>query len=318
MATYGIRPVLVVVSTWLVAASVLGAEGDAVRVSPVSDGLTLHVGSRLVLKYRYGGVPAKPYVQELLTPGGVNVLRDAPHDHLHHHALMFALAVDGVSFWTEGDKEGRQVHQSSRIEVGKDEGGFAEQLAWQLPDGKTVLEEARTIRLHEDRVLRELGVTLLTWRSRLSAAGGVDRKLSGDHYYGLGARFLVSMDQDGKFVNSARAEGKIFRGTERLLRATWCAYTAKADGKSVTVAMFDHPSNVRHPATWFTMTKPFAYLSATLNLHEEPLMLKADQPITLCYGVAVFDGHAAEPQIARLYQFWLSQETSKGAKPPGK
>ena len=32
---------------------------------------------------------------------GENLLRDAPHDHLHHHALMYGIRVNGVNFWEE-------------------------------------------------------------------------------------------------------------------------------------------------------------------------------------------------------------------------
>ncbi len=96
-------------------------------------------------------------------------------------------------------------------------------------------------------------------------------KLDGHHYYGLGMRFLTSMDSGGRFFNSSKQPGEVVRGSERLVAAKWCAYTAKADGKPVTVAIFDHPSNPRHPNKMFTMTPPFAYLSATLNLWKEPL-----------------------------------------------
>ena len=43
----------------------------------------------------------KFYIKELFTPGGVQVLRDSPPDHKHHHGLMFAIGVDGVDFWGE-------------------------------------------------------------------------------------------------------------------------------------------------------------------------------------------------------------------------
>lgn len=307
MITRGMRLVVAVVSALLVPANVLAGTGDVVAVSPTSDGLAVHIGKRLVLKYRHKGVPAKPYVQQLFTPGGTNVLRDAPHDHLHHHALMFALAIDGIGFWAEGEKDGREIHQDVRVVGGQANGGFTERLAWQARDGKTLLNEERTILVHEDQLFEQLGATLLTWTSRLSAAGGVDRTLSGAHYYGLGMRFLVSMDKGGKFMNSAGIEGRIFRGAERLLCANWCAYMAEADGKPVTAVMFDHPDNVRHPATWFTMPRPFAYLAATLNLHAEPLTLKADEPMSLCYGVAVCDGHVTVSDLEKLYQLWIKK-----------
>ncbi len=101
--------------------------------------------------------------------------------------------------------------------------------------------------------------------------------LSGSHYHGLGLRFVRSMDATGEFRNPDNDPGVIFRGEERLTRSRWCAYTAQADGKTVTAAMFDHPDNPRYPATWFTMAKPFAYMSATLRLHEEPLKVSRRQ-----------------------------------------
>ena len=78
--------------------------------------------------------------------------------------------------------------------------------------------------------------------------------LSGIHYYGLGMRFLTSMDNGGRFFNADDKPGDVIGGDQRLTPTKWCAYTAKADGKPVTVAIFDHPANLRHPAKLFTMT----------------------------------------------------------------
>ena len=63
-----------------------------------------------VMTYRFAGAP-KPYVKELFTPAGVQVLLDSPADHIHHRGLMFAVAIDGVNFWEESTTSGRQVSQ---------------------------------------------------------------------------------------------------------------------------------------------------------------------------------------------------------------
>ena len=68
--------------------------------------------------------------------------------------------------------------------------------------------------------------------------------------------------------------------------------------------MFDHPDNARHPATWFTMTKSFAYMAATLNLSKEPMTLVADRPLHLRYGVVAWDGAVSENVIRKAYQEW--------------
>jgi hypothetical protein len=130
--------------------------------------------------------------------------------------------------------------------------------------------------------------------------------LSGSHYFGLGMRFLESMDKGGEFLNVSNQAGDIIRGTELIARADWCAYIAKADGKPVTIAMFGHPENLRHPTHWFTMTAPFAYLAATLNLYKEPFEVTSDKPLALRYAVAVWDGRIGKNKIDQVYRRWVN------------
>jgi hypothetical protein len=280
-----------------------GAEAP-LRIAFEPDAVCVTAGERPILRYRYDNVPFKPYVGQLWTPAGVQVLRDAPHDHLHHHALMFAVAVDGVNYWEEKDKCGRQIHRAFSNVVNDEKEGvrraaFTEQLEW-TPDGKDVaLSERRTIEVY---AAGDLGATLVTWRSVLTAPPKkASAVLSGMNYYGLGARFLTSMDKGGTFL---LPDGKAAVLMKNDVRAPWCAYAAEADGKPVTLAMFDRSKNPRHPASWFTMTTPFAYLCATVNLDDEPLTLAAAQPVTLSYGVGLFDGKPDAARIAKLHERW--------------
>ncbi len=291
-----------------------------------ANSLTVRDGSAALLQYRYADVLFKPYVKELRTPSGVNVLLDAPRDHLHHHALMFACAVNKVDFWGEavGPADGhfapvpgqqRQIAFTG-MGVGGPEwyrvGRFEQHLTWVSGPNETVL-------LHEDRMIavghmRKPKVTVLTWASGLYAPREAESVvLSGSHYHGLGLRFIRSMDGAGEFRNADNDPGVVFRGEERLARSRWCAYTAQADGKTVTVAMFDFPENPRHPATWFMMAKPFAYMSATWRLHEEPLKLLRNSTLQSYYGVALWDGRPETGQIENLYAQWVTMVGRHGA-----
>ena len=280
--------------------------------------LTVRAGSTALLQYRYGNVPFKPYIKELFTPGGINVLLDAPPDHLHHHGLMFACAVNNVDFWGEapspaGDHfEPVPGKQRQTAFDGTGVGGpewyrvarFGQQLYWDSgPRKETLLYENRTITVGQ---MGKPKATVLTWVSHLWGPKDAESVvLSGSHYHGLGLRFIRSMDGTGEFRNADNNPGVIFRGEERLVRSRWCAYTAQANGKTVTVAMFDHPENPRHPATWFTMAKPFAYLSATWRLHEEPLKLLRDSSMEFYYAVVLWDGRPETEQIDNLYVQWV-------------
>jgi len=285
------------------------ARAETMRITMEADSVSVHRGQRSLACYRYEGVPFKPYVQQLYSPGGINVLRDAPHDHLHHHALMYAVAVDGVNFWEEQTEPGRQLHKrfdDMRIDKKGDtsQAGFTEQIDWINPRSRELLlKERRTIKVFQ---LDDVKATLLSWQSSLEVPPGKkSMTLTGSHYFGLGMRFLESMDTGGQFLNAAGQVGDIVRGAERLVRADWCAYTAEADGKPVTIAMFGHPENLRHPTHWFSMTAPFAYLAATLNLHKEPLEVTSDKPLLLSYAVAVWDGRVDKSKINRVYRRWV-------------
>ena len=61
-----------------------------------------------LLVYAFATNQFKPYVRELYTLRGENVLRDAPPDHLHHHGLMYAVCVNGINFWEERGMPGFQ------------------------------------------------------------------------------------------------------------------------------------------------------------------------------------------------------------------
>jgi hypothetical protein len=298
------------------------ADKPVIRIKRDASTVSIVADDRPILHYRYGDAPFKPYVKELFTPAGVQILRDSPHDHVHHRGLMFGIFVNGVDFWSERDVCGKQIHvalNAGQTNTGSDSGrvSFAQQLAWTPPDtNRPLLAELRTIDVHADP---GLGATLLTWCTRLEPAEGAEEvRLTGTHYDGLGMRFVESMDRVGSFQYASGEPGPIVRGTERVTPCKWCAYTAPAGGKPVTVALFDHPDNARHPAGMFSMLRHFAYLSATPNVWKEPLALKRGKPLELCYGVAVWDGEVDGESIEGLYRKWLETAQPELYTPPSR
>jgi hypothetical protein len=290
------------------AEAVRPATSGTLVCAPEGTSVLFRQGEHLLAEYRYADVRFKPYIKQLFTPDGINVLLDSPYDHKHHRGLMYAVAAQNVGFWTEEANDGRQVHRSFRTRSVPhgDVNGVAmiDELDWQTAAGEKVVSEERTV---EACAGPGIDATLLTWKTKLAAADK-DKPLAlkGDHYYGLGMRFVRAMDKGGQFIfPNNMSFGVLVRGDEHVTPAEWCAYTARTEGKDVTVAMFNDPANPRKVAHWFTMTKPFAYLAATLNLYREPLTLEAGQSLTLCYGVAVWDGKASPEQIGQMYQRWL-------------
>lgn len=289
----------------------LGEENRTLKFDQTAASLMLSEGGQPVLDYRYGEVPFKPYVASMKTPGGVQILRDSPFDHKHHHGLMFAVGAERVNFWEETPACGRQVHRGfSGINVSARDGlntaRFSEQLDWVTPQQDTLLRETRQLTFYRGA---NLPATLLTWSTRLEpAAGKPEVTLGGSNYYGLGMRFVVSMDKVGEMKWADSRDSQLVSGDTRLTHSAWCAYTAPADGKPVTAALFDHPGNPRRPARMFTMKTPFAYLSATLDLSKQPLKVTKQQPLAVCYGVALWDGKIEPAQVETVYRLWQTLE----------
>lgn len=273
------------------------------------DGKVLHVRCEdaTVFTYRYGGDIFKPYVAELHLPKGKNVLRDSPHDHIHHHALMFAWNVDGIEFWGEQGKVGSQVHRgfvSTKPEAEAKRLDIVEQLDWVAPDGKTVvLNERRTITLWTDvpNVPR-----LLQWQSEFSVpAGRAKATITGRKYHGLGVRFVEPMDKVAKFItDKGVTDVKKVDGS----RAPWCAVTGPVSAEQkITLAFFDAPDNPRHPATWFAMTHAFTYMSATIAPDKKPLVLEQGKTLRVRYGVALWDKTVDAQTIDKACDQWLER-----------
>jgi len=266
-----------------------------------------------LMVYQFRENPAKPYLAQLCSPAGVNVLRDSPADHKHHHGLMFALAVDGVDFWSENPNCGKQLHRGGREPeiLQREDTRWAvgqQEIDWVGPgDEKLLLRELRQIGVGQAPKSR---ATVLTWHTRLEPPEKKSVTLTGSPYFGIGMRFVQSMDSGGQLFN---ADGKTAVEGTNDARSAWCAYSASAEGKPVTVAMFDYPTNPRHPATWFTMDKGFAYVSATLNLAKEPLVIEAGKPLKLRYAVAVWDGKPDKAAIDALYR-WLCSPQGPGSE----
>ncbi|MBZ0257559.1 PmoA family protein, partial [bacterium] len=214
---------LLLASVILISSLSWSEPGNPLEITIQNELLQVSDNNQPLLTYKYSGVPYKPYVQELFTPNGKNILRDAPHDHLHHHALMFAVSLNDVSFWEEPENPGSQEHQSFQ-QVNLENGSaatFEESLVWKHQASNTFANESRTISVG---FVPKYKATLLVWQTTLTPTNQ-PIKVGGSHYYGLGMRFIESMDKIGTFLNSENKEGAIFRGEERLTDANWCAYT---------------------------------------------------------------------------------------------
>ena len=274
--------------------------------------IPLEAGGRVVARYEPGAAPMKPYVKELFSPAGVEVTVDSPPDHFHHHGLMFAIGAGDTDFWTEKpfEKNGRQVPRAGTTVAAP--GGVKQTVDWLGTNGAPLLVEARSVRV----ATVAGGPNLVTWISELRPAGKDAVRLWGRHYFGLGLRFVPDLNGEriAWIFREGTPEGRLVRGDERVRPAAWAAATGTIGGKPVTLAMWGGSRDECGATEWFTMTKPFSYLAATLDLENHPRLLAAGETLALRYGVAVFDGAAGAAEICNACQTWLAAEEAVGKR----
>ena len=261
-----------------------------------------HKGQSLLV-YSFGPQKCKPYVKELATLGGRNVLRDAPLDHLHHHGLMYAIKVNGVNFWEEKKDPGTQkTIETSKPEFDASKAVLRQTLHWIAPnDAAPLLIERRTITLQVNESAKEVA---LRWQADFQVGSKTNIvTLTGANYHGLGMRFIQDFDPILKHLNDdgvASANGK-----QEVARHKWSAGLVDAPSGPVTVALFGHSSNTRGDAAFFTMgPKPFAYISATQNLDKEPLVYKTGETFSLDYLVTLYPELKTTDVLNARWQRW--------------
>jgi hypothetical protein len=290
-------------------------------VDPGKGVIEWNFGARKLLTYVFATNQFKPYVRELYTLTGENVLRDAPADHLHHHGLMYAIRVNGVNFWEERDAPGHErpiklvEHKTGKSAGGLPQVSFTQLIHWvrggdqQLADTAPValLVERRTLTLTVDEARNEVA---LRWQAEFEPGTAIERvTLTGSEYNGLGLRLPEAWDLVARHSNSEQAAYPAEKRTH-VTPARWAAVSHRSHERPVTVALFGHPSN--HGATrFFSMVKPFTYLAATQDLFTVPLEYERGQTFRVDHLVLVLPGEPSATDLEKRYARWLAESSAR-------
>ncbi len=279
-------------------------------------------GSQTLCAYSFAPEQIKSYVRELAPLGGENVLRDSPFDHKHHHGLMFAIKVNGVNFWEETPGCGHERPVGPpRLELGRSRDGhpqalFHHRLDWvagadathESSDSAALLIEDRTLTVTLDESTSEVA---LHWFSRFKVGKSVPEvELGGTNYHGLGIRFRQDLDPLATHLIAGNHPD--VSGTKLdVTPGTWGAVTFDVPGKSATVAIFPSPRNPGGETRFFSMKRPFAYLSATPGLDRKPLKFKANDTFTFEYVVATYPEVKPAGFLTRRGEHWTARLLEK-------
>jgi len=286
---------------------------------------------QLMLLYTFAEGQFKPYVKELRALTGENVLRDAPADHLHHHGLMYAIRVNGINFWEETPQSGYQKPVGSprstvtsrsdqQVRVTTVGGGtktvtrslsratFSHRIHWVSAENKSkddpgvaLLVEDRTLVLSIDEPAGEVA---LEWQAEFTAGpAAAEVELSGADYHGLGLRLPAVFDRVARRQSSA---GTPFseEATRDVQVAEWNSQSARMNGRDLTVALLGQPEGMGGPQRFFSMLNPFAYISVTQALDQQPVKRAAGATFSLRYLLLIYGVDKSRTALSDRFDTW--------------
>ena len=308
----------------VMAASGFAAEG--VKITELKGKLRVEINGELFTEYHYQGAP-HVYFYPVIGPGGAPMTRNFPmsevegeeRDHVHHRALWYSHgAVNGIDFWAETPKAGKILHDKFlEVKSGKDSGVIRSQNKWVASDGKVICTDERLFRVYARPKNERLFDFEITYKA------GKDGVVLGDTKEGsMAIRLNETMRLKPNKHNSGKPVGTIIQSTGVKnndtwgKRAAWCDYYGPVEGKTVGVAIFDHPGNPRHP-TWWHVRDYGLFAANPFGVHDfekKPrgtgdLKIAPGESLTFRYRFYLHEGDEKQAAVADRYA-----EYGKGAK----
>lgn len=293
-----------------------GAPESAAAVSFERGALQIQVllGGKPFTTFHYEEKWDKPFLYPLRTASGTVISRGYPlepregeeRDHDWHRGIWYGHGdVNGHDFWRElgRDKTGRIVPVSEpTYQVHGDQGTLTTEFGLQTVKQEIIgtLREDYTFSKSDSAIVIDATIAIRADRGQALRFGDTD-----DGGFAMRLADAFRQDHGAVLLNS---EGQT--GTENVWGkpAKWIVYSSTMEGKQVGVAMFDHPSNLRHPSRWHARgyslcsANPFGLASFTGDKSNDgSYTLPEGEITTFRYQVIIHEGGITPEQIERLY-----------------
>ncbi len=303
----------------MVVLSLAGAvEAAEFELVQSDDGVDVKLDGQLFTRYLVKS-GAKPILWPIIGPTGTAVTRGYPMvdelgpseraDHVHHRSLWLTHGdVNGHSFWHESNDPPTIVHREFvKVESGK-RGTIITRNDWLDPTGKKHCQDVRTLTFHT------LGNSRCIDFDAVLTAADAPVKFGDTKEGTFGVRVAGTMKVDakkgGRIVNS---EGQTDREAWGKA-AAWVDYHGPVDGKTVGIAILNHPGSFRFPTYWHVRTyglfaaNPFGlHHFKGSNTVDGSHTLEAGESCTLRYRVIIHEGDEKQAAIAEAFSKY-SQE----------
>ena len=284
-----------------------------------TDSIAIFIDGKPFTVFQYGADFAKPFLAPVRSASGKVVTRGFPmeqlpgesRDHLHHTGLWFSYDdVNGVKLWENHPSYtkphmGRIVVRGTEFKDGDRRATLTATNEWLDADGKALLVELRKMTFYSDPKLRTIDFVIT-----LNASQDLT---FGDTKEGAFAIRLAEPFTERKGGRMVDADGRATMAQVWGKRSNWVDYTAEIDGEHLSVAMFDHPGNPRHPTYWHARDyglfalNPFGRNAFDPNAEESHWKLPKGHSLTFRWSVVVHPGDAQTGRIEELYKQYAAK-----------
>ena len=276
-----------------------------------------------VTTFHYDPKWDKPFLYPLRTASGRIISRgyaveprEGEHeDHAWHRGIWYGHGdINGEDFWREKGREttGMIVLTSEPHYVTAEGSGTLKlDLGLQAPK-KTLLGS-----LHQHYAFSQSGSNVIIETAlSIRADQGVALTMGDTEDGGFAFRLADAFrqDQGALLINS---DG--LQDTENIWgkRARWIDYSAILDGTKASVAVFDHPSNLRYPSGWhargygLASANPFAARSFSVNkARDGSYTIPEGEAVNLRYRAVIHEGDLTVDDIEKLFRDFASSRTA--------
>ena len=238
------------------------AKAAKVLVEKGETSLRVLIDGELFTEYHFSGFN-KPILYPVIGPQGSGMTRNFPmkkvegeaEDHVHHKSLWFTHGnVNGTDFWAESaDRHniGKIVHDEFLEVTSGETASIKSTNKWVHPEGKVECTDTREIVISSTDTSRMIDYAVTIHASNGDVVFGDTKEGTMGIRTHPNLRLKNAPDRGvttaaGHAVNSeGHADGDLWGK-----RAKWVDYWGPIDGQTVGIAIFDHPTNPRHPTWW--------------------------------------------------------------------
>jgi len=306
-------------------ASFAAADDANIKIQKMDNHLAVTIDGKPFTSYWFGSRKDRPYVRPFFWPvlavgevpvtsdqyTLVNIKKTPKADHPHHQSLWVSQGdVNGVDHWSLG-KGGKGEHSAKQVHLKFDDVGsdhFVEQLNWEGKDGKPMLDEKRTVKF----AVYPDGSRAIDITSAFTPVNG-DVTFGDTKEAGIMAVRLATPIAEHPTITQSTGKGGVGEAGEKQTwgkPADWCDESGMIDGKPFGVAIFDAPSNPRHPETWHVRAyglmspNPFALseFNRKLPKHSGDLKIEKGTTLTFHYRAVIHLGMAADAKLQEKYK----------------